>query len=195
MRITLSAGAYTANVTSADGGTGIARIDAYEADSTGSRLYALSTRAYADGSKPMIGGFVVSGVPGTTKRMLIRVRGPSLTGLTAMHDPYMSIHDATGALLMFNDDWSTGAVILPDGSWDDFQPNVIFYKEQQIANTQQLYQTGLAPANRREPAIIADFPPGTYTVVITPFQRLDSTPPQFPQPGIAAVDVFEILPR
>lgn len=187
MQVTLAPGAYTANVTAGDGGTGIARIDAYEADNNGARLYALSTRAFADTARPMIGGFTVGGSAGTTKRMIIRVRGPSIAGVTAMDDPYMEIFNATGDLVMINDDWSTGAL-----QGDDFQPLVAIYKEQQIANTQQLYQTGLAPANRREPAVIADFSPGNYTVVIKPFELL---PDQVAKPGVAAVDVFEVLPK
>lgn len=187
MRITLPPGAYTANVTAGDGGTGIARVDVYESDNNGTRLLGLSTRAYADKARPMIGGFTVGGASGTTKRMFVRVRGPSITGVNAMNDPYMEIYNATGDLVLINDDWSSGAIL-----GDDSQPLVSLYKEQQIANSQQVYQSGLAPTNRREPAIVADFPPGNYTVVIKPFEQL---PDQVSSPGVAAVDVFEVLPK
>lgn len=187
MQLTLPPGGYTVHVTAADGGTGTARIDAYEADSSGARLYALSSRAFADSTRPMIGGFVVSGASGTTKRMLIRVRGPSIAGVTAMDDPYMEIYNVGGELVMLNDDWSSGNV-----QGDDFRPLIAIYKEKQIANSDQVYITGLAPENRREPAVIADFAPGTYTVVVKPFERL---PDQVAKPGVAAVDVFEVLPK
>jgi hypothetical protein len=187
MQVTLPPGGYTAHVTAGDGGTGIARIDVYEADGGVARLYALSTRAYADMARPMIGGFTVGGASGTTKRMMIRVRGPSIAGVTAMNDPYMEIYNATGDLVLINDDWSTGNI-----QGDDTRPLIAIYREHQIANSDQIYQTGLAPANRREPAVIADFAPGNYTIVIKPFEDL---PLQVAQPGVAAVDVFEVLPR
>lgn len=189
--VDLDPGAYTANITSANGSAGVARIDAYEADGNTTRLYALSTRAYADSGTPMIGGFTVGGAAGTTKRMLIRVRGPSIAGVTAMNDPFMEIYNGTGDRILINDDWSTGSAIV-GGVADDTKPNVTYYKEQQIANSAEVYQTGLAPGNRREPAIMADFSPGNYTVIIKPFELL---PEQVAQPGIAAVDVFEVLPK
>jgi hypothetical protein len=189
MLVTLPAGAYTAIISGVNGGTGIARIDAYEADSGNSaKLYALSTRGYADRTNAMIGGFTVNGNAGTTKRMLIRVRGPSIAGVAAMDDPYMEIYNATGDLIMINDDWSTGSKQLADGSYDDFQPTVTYYNEQNI------FATGLAPANRREPCVMLDLAPGSYTVVIKPFEDLTSNPAQPAKPGVAAVDVFEINP-
>ncbi len=188
--VSLDPGAYTIGLTGAAGSTGVARIDAYEADTPATtRIFALSTRAYADSTNPMIGGFVVNGSPGTTKRMVIRVRGPSITGVTTpMHDPYMELYNGTGDLILINDDWSTGASVGSDGSIDDNKPTVTQYKELQI------FATGLAPTNRREPCVIVDLPPGSYTVVVKPFESLTSTPPQPAQPGVAAVDVFEVNP-
>jgi hypothetical protein len=135
----------------------------------------------------MFGGFVVSGAAGSTKRILVRVLGPSLAKLGVsgpLDDPFMEIRSATGELLIKNDDWSTGAASTA-GERDDFKPNVTFYNEKQIA------ATGLAPGNRREPCLMLDLPPGSYTVLVKPFELL---PEQPAAPGVGLVEVYEINP-
>jgi len=181
---TLDPGSYTVNVESADGGTGTILVEAYEVDRNDNKVINLSTRGYADRSKTMIGGFVVQAGSGPTKRILIRVQGPSLAkyGLTAMDDPYMEIYNSVGDLVMKNDDWSTGSARV-NGVADDFRPTVTYYSEQQI------YATGYAPGNRREPCVMADLAPGSYTVLVQPFESL---PDQPAKPGVAIVEVYEI---
>ena len=187
--VTLPPGGYTAVVRSA-AGTGSVLVEAYELAADATRLVNLATRGYADKTgHPLVAGFVVRGVPGTTKRVLMRVRGPSLARAPwnvpeVLDDPSMEIRGATGALLLRNDDWSTGA----EGgasAVNDFTPLVRYYNETQIA------ATGLAPANRREPCLLADLPPGNYTVIVTPFELLPDEPAR---PGAALVEVFEINP-
>lgn len=185
--MTLPPGGYTAVVRSSTS-AGSVLAEAYEIAPGASRLINLATRAYADRlGHPVIAGFVVRGEPGTTKRVLIRVRGPSLARPPfnvpeAMDDPLMELHGAAGELLVKNDDWSTGA---QGGASpvNDFSPLVKYYNEQQIA------ATGLAPANRREPCLLLDLPPGNYTVVVLPYEQLPDEPAK---PGIALVEVFEI---
>lgn len=184
---TLNPGSYTVNVESVTGSTGTALVEAYEVDRNGNKIFNLSTRGYADKGKEMIGGFVVQAGAGPTKRILIRVQGPSLAqfGLGAMNDPFMQIYNAAGDLILKNDDWSTGAAMV-DGARDDFKPTVIYYNEQQI------FATGLAPGNRREPCIMADLAPGGYTVVVQPFEKL---PDQPASPGVVIVEVYEVNPK
>ncbi|MCX6951574.1 MAG: hypothetical protein NTV51_05230, partial [Verrucomicrobia bacterium] len=185
--VTLPPGGYTAVVRGATS-AGSVLVEAYETSPGASRLVNLATRAYADRSgRPLVAGFVVRGAPGATKRVLVRVRGPSLARVPfnvadAMDDPLMEIRGSAGQLLLRNDDWSTGA----EGgasAVNDFTPLVRYYNEQQIA------ATGLAPANRREPCLLADLPPGSYTVVVMPFELLPDEPAK---PGVALVEVFEI---
>ena len=181
-------GSYTAVVKGAGGATGSALVEIYDADRTDVRLSHLGTRGYADNvNKPMFGGFVVSGAAGSTKRILVRVLGPSLAklGVTSpLDDPFMEIRSAAGAVLIKSDDWSTGAASTA-GERDDFKPNVTFYNEKQIA------ATGLAPGNRREPCLLLDLPPGSYTVVVKPFEQL---PEQPAVPGVGLLEVYEINP-
>ena len=193
--VTLTPGAYTAVVRGANGGTGVALVEAYEVDRGVEKIVNLATRGYADNQgKEMYGGFVVAGAPGATKRILIRVQGPSLAKLgiaAAMFDPCLEIRNAAGDLLIKNDDWSTGTVAGTASAVNDFSPLVRFYNEQQIA------ATGFAPGNRREPGVLVDLPPGNYTVIVKPFEKLDAMPPdpiQLAEPGIAILEVYEVNP-
>jgi hypothetical protein len=179
---TLAPGNYTINVTGP--APGVALVEAYGAEATDNRFLSLSTRGFADRDRKMIAGFVVKAGAGPTKRILIRVQGPSLAkfGLGAMDDPTMEIFNSAGERIMKNDDWSTGAARV-NGVLDDFRPDVTYYSERQI------FATGFAPGNRREPCIMADLPPGSYTVIVMPFELLPDEPAR---PGVALVEVFEI---
>lgn len=187
---TLPPGGYTAVVRSASA-TGAALVEVYESAPGASRIVNLATRAYADNrGHPIVAGFVVRGAPEATKRVLVRVRGPALARVPfnvpdAMDDPQMEIRNAAGQLILRNDDWSTGSAGGASPA-NDFTPLVRSYGEQQIA------ATGLAPANRREPCLLADLPPGSYTVIVIPFESLPDEPAR---PGVALVEVFEIGTR
>jgi hypothetical protein len=106
------------------------------------RMANLSTRtAVGVNESVSIGGFIVQG--DAPKEVLIRVIGPSLTGLSvpgALTDPTLELHDAGGNLLLSNNDW----------------------KETQET---EISETALAPGNDRESAILATLDPGSYTAV------------------------------
>jgi hypothetical protein len=191
--VALPAGAYTAVVEGAGQTSGNGLVEAYEVGGEAARIVNLATRAYAgrDGQE-LFGGFFVRGDAGVTKRILIRVLGPSLgrvpfnmTGV--LDDPEMELRDARGEVLVVNDDWSSGAIggASPE---NDFRPLVRLYGERQIA------ATGLAPSNRREPCVLLDLPPGGYTVVVRPFELRDTDPSrdQPAKPGVGIVEVYEI---
>lgn len=185
--VTLAPGAYTA-VTRSETATGVVLMEAYEVTPNATRIANLSTRAYADlVGHPLIAGFVVRGAPSSTKRVLVRALGPSLTRApffvpNAMDDPELEIRNAAGALVLRNGDWSTGAAGGANAV-NDFTPLVRYYNEQQIA------RTGLAPPNRREPCLLVDLPPGNYTVVVAPYEALPDEPAR---PGVTLVEVYEI---
>jgi hypothetical protein len=177
----LEPGTYSANVTSADGATGTTLVEAYEVTATGTRITALSTRGYSATGTPMIAGFVVNGAAGTTKRIVIRGQGPSMTGVSgAMTDPYLELYNGTGDLVMVNDDWALQNATF---SAPDTQPRAVYYSELQIQ------AAGMAPANRREPCIMVDLAPGAYTAILKPYQTSLTVPGS---PGVALVEVYEI---
>jgi hypothetical protein len=191
--ITVPPGAYSAVVEGARNTTGSGLVEAYEVGSGVAKLVNLATRAYAgrDG-KEMVGGFVVSGVPGETKRVLIRVLGPSLGRAPfnmsgVLDDPEMEIRDASGELLLKADDWSTGAEGGASAE-NDFKPLVVTYGEKHI------FATGFAPSNRREPCVLIELVPGNYTAIVRPFELRDANPAldQPAIPGVGIVEVYEI---
>src|SRR6266478_5009106 len=115
-------------------------------------LSNLSARSFVQtGDNVMIGGFIVQG-PGT-KRVIIRAIGPELSQYgvpTPLADPTLELHDRTGALIGFNNDWQhtvIGGIITHD-------------------QVQDIINSGHAPGDALESAIIADLPPGNYTAIV-----------------------------
>lgn len=128
----------TADPTAGGGGGGTG--------STGNaRLSNVSTRGFVGpGDGVLIGGFLISS--STSKRVLIRSMGPTLAGFgvaNALSDPRLEIRDAFGTLVAQNSDWQSTT----DGG-------------------AAVRDAGLAPADPREAAIVADLAPGLYTVVV-----------------------------
>ena len=191
----LPAGAYSAVVEGAGGATGSALVEVYEVGRDAGRIINLATRGYAGREgREMVGGFVVEGEAGSTKRVLLRVLGPSLarapfrlTGV--LDDPELELRNAAGELLITSDDWSSdseGGI----NAENDFRPLVTHYEERQI------FATGLAPTNRREPCLLVDLPPGSYTALVRPYERRSSDPLEDEPavPGVGVIEVYEIGP-
>jgi len=107
--ITLPAGAYTAQVSSGDGTTGIALAEIYEMSSTGTRLANLSTRAQVGtGANIVIPGFVVSG--SGTDSLLLRADGPALSQFQVggvLAQPVLLLVDGTGNVFDADTGWNT----------------------------------------------------------------------------------------
>ena len=92
----------------------------------------------------MIGGFIVSG--NAPKNVAVRGIGPSLasSGVNdVLADPTLELRDATGALLLHNDNWQ-----------DD------------PTQAAQLIALNLAPQNPSESGIVAVLQPGPYTALL-----------------------------
>ncbi|HKP93557.1 MAG TPA: heme-binding protein, partial [Chthoniobacterales bacterium] len=142
---TLAPGAYTALVDTRNGGTGTALVEVFDlSQNANSTLGNISTRgAVGPQSDVIIGGFIINGTTGST-RVLIRSAGPSLVAagvIGAMPDPTLELRDIYGTLIATNDNWREGPEL-------------------------EIEQTGLAPANDLESAIITTLPSGPYTAVI-----------------------------
>ncbi|MBL9201034.1 MAG: hypothetical protein JNL39_11035, partial [Opitutaceae bacterium] len=130
---TLAAGAYSAQVTSSSGGTGVVLVEAYDADaaSSGTRFINLSARTLAGtGAQTLIAGFVLSGnVPRT---LLIRGIGPTLGAFGVagvLANPRLELRNAASAVVATNAGWAgapalaaaftqVGAFALPPSSGD-----------------------------------------------------------------------------
>lgn len=145
MIVLLAPGNYTAAMRGRNGTFGIGLIEVYDLTGTSnSKLANISTRGrVASGENVMIGGFILGGAEGNTK-VLVRGIGPSLANAgvdQTLADPTLELRDSNGLLLFANDNWK---------------------ETQQDA----IEQTGIPPNDSSESAILADLPPGAYTVVI-----------------------------
>jgi len=131
----------------------------------------ISTRSFVQtGDHVMIGGFIVQGTQ--SKRTILRAIGPELSqyGIpNFLTDPTLELHNANGTLIAFNDDWQEtviGGIITSDQVLD-------------------IVNSGHAPGNPFESAIIADLPPGRYTAIVRGF---DNTT------GVALVEAYDLSP-
>lgn len=88
-----------------------------------------------------IGGFIIKGA--TPKKVLIRALGPTLTryGLSdTMADPAIDLYTGSGALVTADNNWNL--------------------------NRDAIVNTGHAPLDEHEAAIVATLPPGSYTAFV-----------------------------
>jgi hypothetical protein len=147
---TLSPGAYTVILSGKNEGTGVGLVEVYDLATTGaSTLANISTRGFVNtGDNVIIGGFIVGAGLGNngagSARVVIRAIGPSLANAgisNPLQDPTLEIHDGNGAIITSNDDWK------------DSQESLI-------------QQSGLAPADAREAALIGVVPTGAYTAIV-----------------------------
>jgi hypothetical protein len=168
MIVSLLPGNYTAIVRGVNNTTGIGLVDVYDlSTSTTSTLGNISTRSFVQtGDNVMIGGFIVQGI--LPKRVIVRAIGPELSQYgvpDTLSNPTLELHDSTGALIASNDNWVTtiiGGIITSD----------------QVA---AIRDSGHAPGDARESAMIVSLPPGNYTAIV---RGVNSTT------GVALVEVY-----
>jgi hypothetical protein len=110
----------------------------------------ISTRLPVDtGDNVLIAGFVITG--SAAKQLVVRAIGPTLGqyGISdPLQDPTLELHDASGAILTYNDDW-------------------------QLASNYQSIPLALQPLDPFESAILTTLNPGAYTAILRGYQ--DST--------------------
>ena len=136
-------GTYTFML-SADDGVHAVAYDAVVVRVTGRDALAnLSTRVQVGlANNVAIAGFIVTG--NSAKQVVIRGLGPSLVGAGvqgALSDPFLELYDASGNLLLSNNDW-------------------------QQTQAQALRDVNLAPKDSLESAILATLSPGAYTAIV-----------------------------
>jgi plastocyanin len=161
---------YTAIVRGVNNTTGIALVEAFDLDSTvDSKLANISTRGFVQTvDNVMIGGFIVLGPD--PQRVLVRAIGPSLANavppvLGALPDPILELHDSNGAILDSNDNW------------------------QDSIDKQAIIDSGVAPTNVMESAIITTLPSSVtgigYTAIVRGVNGVT---------GVALVEVYALAP-
>jgi len=170
----LPAGDYTAIVRGVNNTTGVALVEVYDLNSVIIPVLTnISTRAFVrTGDNVMIGGFIVQG-PSTARsiRVIVRAIGPELTqhGVPDVLDnPTLELHDSIGTLIASNDNWQhtiIGGIINQD-------------------QVQDIRNSGHAPGNPLESAIIANLPRGNYTAIV---RGVNNTT------GVALVEVYDLI--
>jgi glucose/arabinose dehydrogenase len=127
---------------------------------TPSQALDISSRSRVEsGNNVMIGGFIITG--SAPKKVIVRAIGPSLQQFNVpspLPDPVLELHGSTGAIISANNDWREA-------------------QETEIVNT------GLAPQNNLESAIVATLSPGAYTAVVS--GRNEAS-------GVGVVEVYDI---
>jgi len=105
----------------------------------------ISTRAnVGTGDNVLIGGFIITG--NDPKMVVLRALGPSLPSTVneVLADPFLELHDSTGALVTTNDNWT----------------------ELSTADQTTLSDNMLTPGSNLESALVQTLNPGAYTVIV-----------------------------
>jgi hypothetical protein len=152
--------------------TGIALAEVYDLNAAANSILAnISTRSFVQtGDDVIIGGFIVQGTQ--PKRMIIRATGPELSAPPfnipdALANPTLELHDSTGALIASNDNWRQtiiGGIIT-------------------ASQVRDIRNSGYAPSDLRESAIVAELPAGNYTAIV---RGVNNTT------GVALVEVYDL---
>ncbi|HKP02771.1 MAG TPA: hypothetical protein VJU77_05335 [Chthoniobacterales bacterium] len=145
--VTLQPGAYTAVVRGKNNTTGVGLIEVYDiGQSVPSKLANISTRAFVStGDDIVIAGFTLGNNSGAGK-VVIRGLGPSLSAFgvsPVLADPTLELHNASGTLLIADNDWQDDA-----------------------AQAAEISAAGLAPSDTKEAAIAVTLPAGAYTALL-----------------------------
>ncbi|ANM31854.1 hypothetical protein ABI59_23285 [Acidobacteria bacterium Mor1] len=155
----LTAGSYTVIVRGAGDTTGVVEIEAHQISGSG-RLRNLSTRGpVTSGTDMLTTDFVIDG--SSPKTVIIRALGPTLGTFGvpgALADPSLTLRSG-GSTLATNDNWGASA------------------------DSTEISDTGFAPPNAAEAAILVDLAPGSYTAVLDGAAN-----------GVALLEVYEVLP-
>ena len=138
---TLDPGLYTAILRGVNNTTGVGLVEAYDLDrSVDSQLANISTRGFVQtGDDVMIGGFIILG--DSAQKVIVRAIGPSLPVTGKLADPVLELHNPDGSILASNDNWRS-------------------------TQETEIMETGLAPSDNLESAIVATLPPEAYTAIV-----------------------------
>ena len=170
----LDPGAYTAQVSGVGGRTGVALVELYDVDSVAAfapqKLINVATRGVVGtGENQLIAGFVVNGT--TTKKVLIRGVGPTLTSLGvtgALADPVLQLIQTKGSartVVRENDNWETGNDV--------------------ALITAATTKVGAFPltSGSKDAVLLLNLPPGTYNATVS---GVGGTT------GVGLVEVYEV---
>lgn len=165
--VSLAPGSYTAQVSSADGSTGVALAEIYEVSSINAEITNISTRAFVGtGSSVEIAGIVVGGEQ--SEKLLVRAVGPTLSqyGVSGpLAQTSLSLVDSAGNQVATNTGWSTGS------------------NSAAVSSATTAAGAFPLPQGSADSALLVTLAPGSYTAVVSGVGT--ST-------GIALVEVYAV---
>jgi hypothetical protein len=178
---TVPSGSYSAMVAGANGATGVAMAEIYDADTSApeTRLVNVSARAFAGtGDNVLIAGFVIVGTAPET--VLLRGVGPALAGFGVtgvLANPRLTLYDSASSPIATDIGWGNAAT--PGSSTVSAS----------IGPATAAIMSGAGafalPAGSADCAMVATLQPGAYTVEISGVNN--ST-------GVSLIEVYEITP-
>lgn len=168
--ISLPPGGYTVQAAGINGATGVALLELYDADQSGStsELKNISGRAdVGEGSDILIAGFVVVG--SQPQKVLVRAVGPTLKDAPfnlpgTMDDPLLTIYKGQ-TVIASNDDWST-------------ETNAA-----EVATTSGTVGAFALPSGSKDAAMLLTLEPGLYTAQVSGVNGAT---------GVAVVEVYAV---
>jgi hypothetical protein len=142
--VTIAPGTYTAVLRGVNDTAGVGLVEVYDLAASGpANVVNISTRGFVlTDENVMIGGFIITG--NDPSQLVVRAIGPSLSAFAVpspLADPFLEIHDGNGATIQSNNNW----------------------RDNQEA---ALQNTGLAPSDDLESAILISVAPGSYTAIV-----------------------------
>jgi len=142
--VTIAPGAYTAVLRGQNHSTGVGLVEVYDLDAGGpAQVVNISTRGFVlTGENVMISGLMIRG--DDPSQLVVRAIGPSLglSGVpTPLADPFLELYDGNGATIFSNNNWRD-------------------------TEEAALLNSGLAPSDDLESAILISVAPGNYTAIV-----------------------------
>jgi hypothetical protein len=162
--VSLAPGVYTAIVSGVLGATGVGLVEIYEVDHPEVALINISTRGkVSQGFDVMIGGFVILGEGSQT--VVVRAIGPSLASYgvsgTLANPKLQLVRMSDNTTLANNDDWGNAT------------------------NANDIANSGFAPSNALESAILVTLQPGAYTAIVSGVNE---------GTGVGLIEVYKVGP-
>lgn len=137
----LAPGNYTATVSGAANGTGVALVEVYDLEAgSESQMANISTRGVVGTDEDvLIGGLILTGTE--PRKVIVRAIGPSLPVAGRLTNLTLELRNADGTLVAGNDNWRS-----------DQEAEII--------------ATTIPPENDLESAIVRTLPPAHYTAIV-----------------------------
>ncbi|MCC7201161.1 MAG: DUF11 domain-containing protein [Nitrospirae bacterium] len=188
--ITVPPGSYSTVLSGVSNGTGVGLAEVFDIDGgTMPKLVNISTRAQVlTGFNRMIGGFIVGAGSGD-KKILIRARGPSMSGApfnisSTLSNPNIRLYSSGAeAYIAQNDNWGDQSDTLCSGSGFVCGTAADITATGMDPCVPNPGETSAPPGCTDESAILITVPPGAYSAVVSGVN--DGT-------GVGLVEIFDI---